>query len=257
MARLQGKTAVVTGAAQGMGEAIARRFVQEGARVVLADIQADRGAAVAMELGPDAAFKQTDVTRTADWTALVAFAAERFGGVDILVNNAGGAPGVLPLRAEDEAAHRHMLDLNLTGVWAGMRAVVPAMTARGGGSIVNISSIDGIVGVAEMTTYAATKFAVTGMTRSVALEMGKHGIRVNSVHPGVIATPLVLSAGPAGRERLNRTVAGQPIPRMGKPEEIAAAVLFFASDEASYCTGASLVVDGGHIAGPPREPVGG
>jgi 3alpha(or 20beta)-hydroxysteroid dehydrogenase len=253
--RVQGKIAMVTGAAQGMGEAVARRFAAEGARVVMTDIQAERGAAVAAELGEAALFVLADVTDPAAWPKLIE-AARALGGLDILVNNVGGAPGGRYMVDEDLEWHRHVLDLNLTSTWLGMRAAIPAMRERGGGSIVNISSIDGLAGVAGMTSYAAAKFAVTGMTRSVALEVGADGIRVNSVHPGVIGTPLVLQGArnPAARARIERAFAGQPIPRMGRPEEIAAAVLFFASDEASYCTGSSLVVDGGHLAGPPRDP---
>ncbi len=253
--RLDGKVAIISGAAQGIGEAIARLFAHEGAKVLVADVQEVRGAALAAELGAAALFVRTDVTRTEDWAALVQAGVDSFGGIDILVNNAGTGASPRPMVEEDEATHRRLLDLNLTGCWAGMRAVIPAMIARGSGSIVNISSIDGLVGVAGMATYAATKFAVTGMTRSLALEVGQLGIRVNSVHPGVIATPLVASAGAAVHARLKSALEKQPIPRMGRPEEIAYAALFFASDESTYCTGSSLVVDGGHIAGPYREPI--
>jgi 3alpha(or 20beta)-hydroxysteroid dehydrogenase len=147
------------------------------------------------------------------------------------------------------------MDLNVTGVWLGMRSVIPAMERRGGGSIINISSIDGLVGVEGLPTYVASKFAVTGMTRSLALELGGRGIRVNSVHPGIIETPMVAKNTGKSMARLQAAVARQPIARMGRPEEIANAVVFFASDESSFCTGASLVVDGGHIAGPHREPM--
>jgi 3alpha(or 20beta)-hydroxysteroid dehydrogenase len=254
--RLAGKVAIVTGAAQGMGEAIARRFAAEGAEVVLADIQQEKGAATAAELGAAALFVRADVTATADWTRLTAATIDRFGRIDILVNNAGGAPGVCSFMQETADWHRRIVDLNLTGTWAGMQAVIPHMIAQGGGSIVNISSMDGLVGAAGVASYSAAKFAVTGLTRSVALDVGKDGVRVNSVHPGMIATPLVLSSGAAGRARIDKAVRQQPIPRMGKPEEVAAAILFFASDESSFCTGSALVVDGGHIAGPPRAELG-
>ena len=158
-----------------------------------------------------------------------------------------------PRQIEDESVedHHHIVDVNLHGVWFGMRAVIPVMSEQGNGSIVNISSIDGIVGVAGMSTYAATKFAVTGMTRSVAMEVGRRGIRVNSIHPGVIATPLVMSAPPEIHARLGRLLEQQAIPRMGTPLEVANLALFLASDESSYCTGAQFVIDGGHC-GPYR-----
>jgi 3alpha(or 20beta)-hydroxysteroid dehydrogenase len=147
-----------------------------------------------------------------------------------------------------------VLDINVTGVWLGIRSVLKAMDQRAGGSIVNISSIDGLVGVEGLSTYAGSKFAVTGMTRSLALELGDRNIRVNSIHPGIIATPMVEQTPSKSMARLLAAVARQPIKRMGRPEEIANAALFFASDESSFCTGASLVVDGGHIAGPFRDP---
>jgi 3alpha(or 20beta)-hydroxysteroid dehydrogenase len=250
--RIGGKVALVTGAAQGIGEAIARKFVEHGATVVIADIKADGGRRLADELGPAATFQRLDVRQQEDWEATVSSIASRFGRLDILVNNAGTAY-LSPIELEEPDNHRRILDLNVTGVWMGIRTVVPAMAAQGGGSIVNISSIDGLAGMANLSTYVASKFAVTGMTRSLAMELGGRGIRVNSIHPGIIQTPLVPATGPTV-EMLRRVLARQPIPRIGRPEEIANAVLFFASDESSYCTGASLVVDGGHLAGPPRDP---
>ena len=253
-ARLAGKVALVTGAAQGIGEAIARKFAEHGAKVVVGDIQAERGEALARELGEGAVFQHLDVRALEAWEAAVAVTLERFGRLDVLVNNAGSGTGG-GIEAETLAEHRRVLDLNVTGVWAGMRSVVAAMTAQGAGSIINISSIDGLVGIAGLPTYVASKFAVPGMTRSLALELGERGIRVNSVHPGITETPLVKASPPGSAERLRRAVARQPIARMGRPEEIANAALFFASDESSYCTGASLVVDGGHLAGPYRDPL--
>ena len=176
-----------------------------------------------------------------------------FGRIDVLVNNAG--VGFPPRRIEDEDPddHHRVIDTNLHGVYLGMRAVVPTMTEQRSGSIVNISSIDGLVGVAGMTSYAASKFAVTGMTRTAALELGRRGIRVNSIHPGVIETPLVSSAPPETLARIQTVLDRQAIPRIGRPEEVAYLALFLASDESSYCTGAQFVVDGGHLAGPYRE----
>lgn len=252
--RLSNKVALVTGAAQGIGEAIARKFAQHGASVVIADIQAERGDALAKEIGDAATFQLLDVCDDASWTEAVSVASKQHGGIDILVNNAGGGRGKGRIDEETLEDHRFVVELNLTGVWSGMRRVIPAMGERGG-SIINISSIDGLVGVSGLSTYVATKFAVTGMTRSLAMELGGRGIRVNAIHPGIIGTPLVKGTHPKVMERLQKAIDRQPIKRMGEPEEIANAALFFASDESSYCTGSSLVVDGGHIAGPYRDPL--
>ena len=251
--RLAGKVALVTGGARGQGEAIARLFVSEGARVLVTDILETEGRAVAAELGDSAAWQPLDVRDEHQWAAAVDACTSTFGRLDVLVNNAG--IGIPPRRIEDETAedHRFTLDVNLTGVWNGIRAVMPVMKAQRSGSIVNTSSIDGLIGTAGMSSYVASKYAVTGITRTVALEAGGRGIRVNAVHPGVIETPMVAQAPPEIRARLDRLMARQPIPRAGTPLEIAYAVLFFAGDESSYCTGSSLVVDGGHIAGPWRE----
>lgn len=250
--RLEGKVALITGSARGQGEAEARRFVAEGARVVVSDLDHERGREVAAELGEAATYVALDVTDPAAWDDAVAHAVTAFGGCDVLVNNAGiGVVASLEDLPLDE--HRRVIDINLHGVYLGMRAVAPVMKAVGRGSIVNISSIDGLVGVRGMTSYAGSKHAVTGMTRSAAIELGPHGIRVNSVHPGVIGSPMVHEAPAEVRERLDRLMAMQPISRMGTPEEVAALVLFLASDESSYCTGSAFVIDGGHLAGPWRE----
>jgi len=187
------------------------------------------------------------------WADVIERVRQRYGQLDVLVNNAG--IGIPPHRTEDATADGHFetLDVNLHGVWRGMRAAYPLMRDSGGGSIVNISSIDGIVGVAYMASYTASKFAVTGLTKSLALEWGPDNIRVNSVHPGVISSPMVAQAPADVRERLDRLMQRQPIKRMGTPDEVANLVLFLASDESSYCTGAEFVIDGGHLAGPYRD----
>ena len=249
--RLAGKIALVTGGASGIGEATSRTFAAQGATVIIADIDVAGGEAVAAELGRSACFLKLDVADPAAWDEAIAEVLRRFAGLDVLVNNAGiGLMG--ELAEETPAQHRQVLDINVTGVWAGCRAAIAAMAPRGGGSIVNISSIDGLVGVAQMASYAASKFAVTGLTRSLALELGDRNIRVNSVHPGITRTPIIKSIG-ALPPRLQNSIDRQPIKRIGEPQDIANAVLFFASDESTYCTGAGLVVDGGHIAGPYRE----
>ena len=253
--RLAGKVALVTGAARGQGEAEARRFVAEGAAVLLTDVADDAGAAVAAELGPAvASYAHLDVTDPAQWQRAVDDAISRWGRLNILVNNAGIGM-VAPIDALAPEDHARIVDVNLNGVYHGMRAVAAPMRRQGAGAIVNVSSIDGLVGVLGMTSYAATKFAVTGMTRSAALELGPAGIRVNSVHPGVINSPMVQQAPAEVRAKLDALMAMQPIPRMGEPDEVASLVLFLASDEASYITGAQFVIDGGHIAGPWRPPL--
>lgn len=175
------------------------------------------------------------------------------GRLDILVNNAGAASGIQRMDIETVEDFERITRLNINGVWMGMRASIPLMRKAGGGSIVNIASIDSFIGVAGMTTYVATKFAVLGLTKSAALELGEFGIRVNAVHPGIIETPGVERLPQTIRDGLNEAVARQPIKRLGRPADVANAALFFASDEAAYCTGASLIVDGGHVAGRYRE----
>jgi 3alpha(or 20beta)-hydroxysteroid dehydrogenase len=253
--RLSGKVALVTGGAQGIGEAIARKFGEHGARVVIGDIQHEKGAKVAASIGADALFVALDVTEAADWSSAIAEIETRCGGLDVLVCNAGDGCGG-PIEHTSIEAHQRVVDLNLNGVWLGIRAAVPTLAARGGGSIVNISSIDGLAGIAGLSTYVATKFAVTGLTKALALELGDRGIRVNSVHPGIVDATHDRGMPPAAMARIQKAVERQPIKRMAKVEEIANAVLFFASDESSYCTGSELLVDGGHLAGPYRDPMG-
>lgn len=255
--RVAGKVALVTGGAQGIGEACARTLAREGAKVVVSDIQAEKGAALAADLGGGALFLPLDVRDVEGWEAAVATIMEKLGRLDILVNNAGGGTGGGPIDRQAVEGHRSIMDLNVTSVWAGIKTAAPAMAAGGGGSVVNISSIDGLAGMRDLSSYVASKHAVLGLTRSLALELGEKGVRVNSVHPGITETPMVKAAlaRPGVGERLMKVIATQPIRRLGRPEDIANAVLFFASDESSYCTGTSLVVDGGHLAGPYREPL--
>jgi 3alpha(or 20beta)-hydroxysteroid dehydrogenase len=245
--RLAGKVALISGAARGMGASHAREMIAEGARVVCGDILDDDGARVAAELGSDCAYAHLDVTRPADWEAAVATAVERFGGVDILVNNAG-ILNIGTIEDYDLAEWQRILDINLTGVFLGIRAVTPVMKSAGRGSIVNISSIEGIAGTMACHGYTATKFAVRGLTKSTALELGPHGIRVNSVHPGLVKTPMADWVP----EDIFQTALG----RIAQPREVSHLVVYLASDESSYSTGAEFVVDGGTVAGLAHKDFG-
>ncbi|RIX52072.1 SDR family oxidoreductase [Paenibacillus nanensis] len=243
MARLEGKVAIITGAAQGMGAAHARRFVAEGAKVVLTDVKEAEGSALASELGENALFIKHNVTSAADWAAVIGRAEEAFGPVHVLVNNAGITTAKSILETSEEE-YRRIVDINQVSVFLGMKAVIPSMQKAGGGSIVNISSINGIVGGA--VGYTDTKFAVRGMTKAAALECSHYGIRVNSVHPGVIATPMVVQEDTkAAVEEFAKHI---PLKRVAQPEEVSNIVLYLASDESSYSTGAEFIVDGGITA---------
>ena len=244
--RLQGKVAIVTGAARGQGEAEARRFVAEGAMVLLTDVLDDDGEAAAADLGDGAAYRHLDVTSEDEWLAAVADCEARFGPVSILVNNAG-ILDFAPIEKQDVDKFRKVLDVNLTGTMLGMKSVAPSMKRAGGGSIVNISSNSGIWGIPMAGAYSASKWAVRGLSKTGALELGKHGIRVNSVHPGGVDTPMVRAPGYEPND--TAWAKNLPLGRFGRPEEIAAVVTFLASDEAGYVTGAEWSVDGGATAG--------
>ena len=248
MGRLAGKVAIVTGAAQGMGEAHARRFVREGARVVLTDLNEEGGAALAGELGPDALFIKQDVSSADDWADVVAKAEAAFGPVTVLVNNAGVIGPVSGLLDFSEEDFLRVCAINQLGVFLGMKAVVPGMVAAGGGSIVNISSIAGMLGTKESSNaaYCASKWAVRGMSKLIATQFGHAGIRVNSVHPGYILTPMMIAATD---EHGGGAAAAIPLGRLAQPDEVSSVVLFLASDEASFVSGAEHVVDGAMIAG--------
>lgn len=251
MGRLAGKVALITGGARGMGKSHVRHFVAEGAKVVFGDVLDDWGATVAGKLDPDVArYVHHDVTSEADWTAAVATAVETFGRLDILVNNAGILQHgkIADMAVED---FRRSLDINAVGTWLGIKSVIGAMTAAEGGSIVNISSIEGFAGAAGLAAYSASKFAIRGITRSAAQELGQFGIRVNSVHPGGILTPMAMSmAGNVDQDTATNFLSRLPIPRFGEPIEVSRLVAFLASDESSYCTGSEFLVDGGMISGP-------
>ena len=247
MGALDGKVAIITGAARGQGAAAARLFVAEGARVVVGDVLDELGKELAESLGEAAVFRHLDVSAEDDWANVVNETVEAWGGVDILVNNAGilrfAALPDMPL--ED---FMRIVNVNQVGTFLGMRAVSKPMMAAGKGSIVNISSIEGLAGMPYLTAYTSTKFAIRGMTKVAALELGPHGIRVNSVHPGMIETDMVKDA--AGGHDVDLSPAAKRIAlrRMGQSEDIAEVVLFLASDRSSYVTGAELAADGGATA---------
>lgn len=244
MHRFDGTVAIVSGGARGMGESHVRALVAEGATVVVGDVLDEVGAALAAELGPAARYVHLDVTRKADWENAVAVAGG-LGAVRVLVNNAGIVT-FGPLTDADEGAYRRVVEVNQVGTWLGMATCAPALIASGRGAIVNISSTAGLQGYAAISGYVSSKWAVRGMTKAAALELGRQGVRVNSVHPGPIRTPMT-------QDLQDNLTASQPIARMGRPEEVTRAVLFLASDEASYITGAELAVDGGATLGPLAE----
>jgi 3alpha(or 20beta)-hydroxysteroid dehydrogenase len=240
---LEGKVAIITGAARGQGAVEARLFAAEGAKVVLTDITPD-GKDVAAEIGVDALFVSHDVTSEESWAQVVTSAVERFGRVDVLINNAAIWRTSL-IENETVEQLELLLRINLVGPFIGMRSMVEPMKAAGGGSIVNISSTAGLLGIVGHGSYGAAKWALRGMSKTAALEMARYKIRVNSIHPGVIDTPMIAGSAVA----MQRAGASVPLRRMGRPEEVGQLALFLASDASSYITGAEHVVDGGSTAG--------
>jgi 3alpha(or 20beta)-hydroxysteroid dehydrogenase len=249
--RLAGKVALISGGARGMGAVEARLFAREGARVVVGDILEGEGRQVEAEIaakGGEAVFVALDVTREADWERAVAAAERRFGKLDVLVNNAGVGGGGTRLEDTTVEAWDHVMDVNAKGVFLGTRAVIPAMRRAGGGSIVNISSQLGLVGMDISTPqYQASKGAVRLLTKLTALQYARERIRCNSVHPGPIVTAMTERAR-SDPERYRTMLSRIPMGRYGDPEEVASGVLYLASDEASYVTGSELVIDGGWTA---------
>lgn len=245
MDRLTGKVAIITGAAQGQGAEIARALVAEGARVELADVNEADGQLLAKELGESAHFTKHDVSDPESWERLVADVAERFGPVNVLVNNAGilrfGQVDQMPIEEAEL-----IWSVNIRGCYLGMQAVVPTMKRNGGGSIVNASSVEGLGGMGSVVAYCGSKWAIRGMTKAAAHELGRKNIRVNSVHPGMIDTPMTRQHG--GDAAMEFGASKVPMGRVGAPDDVAPTYVFLASDESRYITGAEIAVDGGVTA---------
>ncbi len=241
MNRLDGKVALITGGARGQGAAEAELFVEAGAQVVITDILDEEGAATAERLGDACTFLHHDVSSEAEWVSVVEAVMAQHGHIEVLVNNAGIfiTAGMLDTSME---LWNQMLAINQTGVFLGMKTVAPVMKENGMGSIINISSIAGMKSAAGAHAYAATKWAVRGMSKSAAVELGPSGVRVNSVHPGIIDTDMLQQFGPGVRERMETQI---PMERVASADEVALLVQFLASDDSSYCTGQEFVVDGG------------
>ncbi|MDH5289993.1 MAG: SDR family oxidoreductase [Acidimicrobiia bacterium] len=246
MGRFDGRVALISGGARGMGAEHVRALVAEGARVVFGDVLDDEGKALAAELGDDVRYVHLDVADEAQWNAAVAVAEEAFGPIGLLVNNAGIV--VFGTVADMEpAAFRHVIEVNLTGVYLGMHAAIPSLRRAGDGVIVNISSTAGMMGYAGINAYVASKWGVRGLTKAAAMELAADGIRVLSIHPGPIRTPMTAGLG-------DDLIVNQAIPRMGEPEEVTKLLLFLAAD-ATFSTGSEWIADGGALLG-PIAPVG-
>ena len=257
---LTGKVAIVTGGASGIGRGIAERFVAEGSRVVIADVEVERGEALAANLGADALFRRADVSDPEQVGALVSAAVEKFGGLHVMVNNAGISSPLRRLLDDDLADFHRVMGVNVLGVMAGTRDAARHMAEHGGGSIINITSIGGIQAGGGVMTYRASKAAVIQFTKAAAIELAYYEIRVNAIAPGNIPTP-ILGKSAAGMDpeqleqfeaRIRETMrADRPLKREGTPDDIAEAALYFATERSRYVTGTVLPVDGGTVAGKP------
>ena len=244
MGALDGKVALITGAARGQGAAEARLFVERGAKVMMTDVLDEEGQQVAAELGDAAAYMRLDVTSEDGVAATI----EKFGKLNVLINNAGIITPVAELHQTSLATFQKVTDVNQIGVFLGMREVVEPMKKAGGGSIVNIASIDGLIGMYGAVAYCASKFAVRGMTKVAAIELGKYGIRVNSLHPGGVKTKILDDTGMT-EEQAEEAFKAIPLGRIAKSEEMATLAAYLASDDASYSTGSEFIADGGLTAG--------
>lgn len=243
MKRLEGKVVIVTGGAGGMGESHARRFASEGAKVVITDINEEKGQAIAQDIGENALFIKHDVTDEEQWKNVVEQTEEKFGPVYGLVNNAGFLEKPEPIETQSLDVFTKVFNINAVSTFLGMKSVIPSMKKNDSGSIVNISSISGLMGVPNQAAYVSSKWAIRGMTKSAARELGEHNIRVNSVHPGVVKTPMI--AGEGFKEAEDAVTAQMPLQRIQTPEELSNMILFLLSDESYSSTGSEFVVDGG------------
>jgi 3alpha(or 20beta)-hydroxysteroid dehydrogenase len=245
MNRIDGKVVLISGGARGLGASHARLMAAEGARVVIGDVLDDLGAQVAAEIGPSCSYVHLDVTAVADWHAAVAFTEQAYGPINVLVNNAGiadwGHIAEYPIER-----YRRILEIDLIGCFSGIQAVVPSMRKAGGGSIINTSSVAGLQGYPTMAGYVSAKFGLRGLTKVAAFDLAADHIRVNSIHPGQIDTPIVPNA------RATASTGHVALDRIGEPEEVSSLVVFLASDESSFCTAGEFVVDGGESQGMPR-----
>jgi 3alpha(or 20beta)-hydroxysteroid dehydrogenase len=244
--RLQGKVALISGGARGMGGAEARLFAAEGAQVVIGDVLVDEGKALAGELGDAARFVELDVTDEGSWQAAVTAATTEFGRLDVLINNAG-IWKIMPIAMMSAEDYMEVVKVNQLGVFLGMKSAIPAMSTNGG-SMVNISSVAGLTGAIGQVAYGATKWAVRGMTKTAAIELAGIGIRVNSIHPGLIDTQMLQTVRDWGVEA-EALLSAVPQARFGTADEVAQLALFLASDDSSHCTGGEFTVDGGMTAG--------
>ena len=244
MGRLDGKVAIITGGARGQGEAEARLFAEEGAKVVIGDVLEPEGKAVAESIGDACTFLPMDVRKPEHWQSAVE-AAAAYGGVNVLVNNAAVMhfESVEKMKLED---YMRVIEINQVGCFLGMQSVIPSMKAQEMGSIINVSSIDGLMSKNGLAAYSASKWAIRGMTKAAAIELGLYGIRVNSLHPGGVDT---IMGNPTGIENIDDFYKDQALPRCGRSEDIARLALFMASDECSFSTGSEFVSDGGWNAG--------
>lgn len=252
MGRFDGRTVFVTGATSGMGESHVRGFHAEGAQVVIAARNLDAGTSFAAELGERAFAVRLDVTSEDDWAAAVGAASSRFGPLSVLVNNAGAQHAPTLIEETTLDVWERALAVNLTGQFLGIKHAAPSLRQAGGGAILNIASTMGNVGQAYYAPYVASKWALRGLTRTAALELGREGVRVNSIHPGVVSTPLITEPVAEGLPAIGDLYSPEPfaVPRLGTPEEVTALLLHLASDDGAFATGAEFVLDGGLLLGP-------
>lgn len=245
MSKLTGSVAIITGGARGQGAQHAKRLLNEGAKVAITDILEEEGQALADKLGENCKFFKHDVTKADEWEKVVAETEAAFGPINILVNNAGIVI-MKEIEEQTEEDYRRVIDINQVSVYLGMKAVLPSMKKAKSGSIINISSINGLRGAPGTSAYDSSKFAVRGMTKSAAMEFAKYDIRVNSVHPGAIETPMIATA--ENQEQIQALIETIPLRRVGQPDDVSKLIVFLASDDSSYCTGSEFTIDGGVTA---------